>query len=133
MKRTKIANTQLLSLKNIGTQTENFDSLIEVAKLEEQVKVLQLEIDVLRKHAETSNKSDDVIHHKSIQLTPQTISKINVEKSCGCKGNCSSRICGCVKKNNKCNRSCKCDDKICQNQVILLFEYRNVFITCAMT
>lgn len=45
-------------------------------------------------------------------LTP----KINNEiSSCGCKGNCSSR-CGCVKKNNKCNPSCKCDDKICKNQ-----------------
>lgn len=37
--------------------------------------------------------------------------------SCTCKGNCSSRVCGCMKKTTKCNSLCKCNHKICQNQV----------------
>ncbi|KYM94759.1 Chromosome-associated kinesin KIF4, partial [Cyphomyrmex costatus] len=103
--------------KNIGIQTENIDSLIEIARLEEQVKIMQLEISVLRKHMEISKKSDDIAHHRAVPLTPTATAKVNVEKlGCGCKGNCSSRICGCVKKNNKCNLSCKCDDKVCHNQ-----------------
>ncbi|XP_026828171.1 chromosome-associated kinesin KIF4B-like [Ooceraea biroi] len=35
---------------------------------------------------------------------------------CRYKGNCASRICGCVKKENICNSSCKCDNTMCQNQ-----------------
>jgi len=72
MKRTKskTANTQLLNLKNIDTQ--NFDSLIEVAastftyssNLATSIRLWKFsicvpmffEIDVLRKYAETSNK-----------------------------------------------------------------------------
>lgn len=79
--------------------------------------MLQLENNVLRKHTE-GFMFDNVVHHKSPYLTPQTTPKINVEKSCGCKGNCASRICGCVKKNNKCGPSCKCDIRMCRNQVI---------------
>jgi len=112
MKRTKPKSVKTPSgSKTVSTQTDNLDSFIEVAKLEEQVRLLQLENNVLRKHAENSNNSDKE-HRKSIYFTPQTTSK----SSCGCKGNCSSRICGCVKKSNKCNPSCKCDEEICENQ-----------------
>ncbi|XP_071561377.1 uncharacterized protein [Temnothorax nylanderi] len=124
MKRTKPSakSTKLPSgSKNIGTQTENVDSLIEVAKLEEQVRVLQLENNVLRKHVESSNKPDYVVRgQRLLPHTPQatataTISPVD-KSGCSCKGSCSSRICGCVKKSNKCGPPCKCDDKICQNQ-----------------
>ncbi|KYN18210.1 Chromosome-associated kinesin KIF4 [Trachymyrmex cornetzi] len=73
---------------------------------------MQLEIDVLRKHKGTLKKPD-VPNHKIVPVTSPAVVKLN---GCGCKGNCSSRICGCVKKSNKCNLSCKCDDKACQNQ-----------------
>ncbi|XP_024894025.1 uncharacterized protein LOC112468880 [Temnothorax curvispinosus] len=147
MKRTKPSakSTKLPSgSKNIGTQTENIDSLLEVAKLEEQVRVLQLENNVLRKHVGSSNKSDYVVRgqrplpltpratatatinyvvrgQRPLPLTPRATAtatiKSPVEKSgCSCKGSCSSRICGCVKKSNKCAPPCKCDIKICQNQ-----------------
>ncbi|XP_077274488.1 uncharacterized protein LOC143904083 isoform X2 [Temnothorax americanus] len=116
MKKTKPSakSTKLPSgSKNIGTQTENIDSLLEVAKLEEQVRVLQLENNVLRKHVGSSNKPDYVVR---VQRPTATI-KSPVEKSgCSCKGSCSSRMCGCVKKSNKCCPPCKCDIKICQNQ-----------------
>ncbi|KYN39033.1 hypothetical protein ALC56_06459 [Trachymyrmex septentrionalis] len=117
MKGTKLRTRATLpsNSKNIGIQTENFDSLIEIAKLEEQVKVMQLEINILRKHMGTLKKPD-VASHKTVSFSSAVV-KLNVEKSsCGCKGNCLSRICGCVKKNIRCNPSCKCDDKACQNQ-----------------
>jgi len=34
------------------------------------MKVLQLENDVLRKRAETSKKSDNVVHHMQLRLSP---------------------------------------------------------------
>ncbi|XP_043271806.1 uncharacterized protein [Venturia canescens] len=37
-------------------------------------------------------------------------------KGCTCKGNCSSRICGCVKKQVQCGEFCRCADELCQNQ-----------------
>ncbi|XP_012529685.1 uncharacterized protein LOC105832906 [Monomorium pharaonis] len=121
MKRTepKTGNVLPRNLKNSGTQTEeNFDSMLKIANLEEQVKTLQLEINVLRKYMETSNKPNDIDKYKPILLTAQPSSKVNIEKSgCRCKKNCSLRICSCVKKNNKCNPSCRCDDTVCQNQV----------------
>lgn len=89
---------------------------MEMAKLQEQVKLLQLENNILRKHMETSDDKLNV-YQKSACASTQLTPKINIEisSSCSCKRNCSSR-CGCVRKNNKCNSSCKCDDKICQNQ-----------------
>ncbi|XP_012233402.1 uncharacterized protein [Linepithema humile] len=113
----RIAYSLSGNTKSIATQTEDFDNVIEIAKLQEQMKLLQLENDCLRRHMKTSdNKKLDNLQQKSFCPTTQLIPKINTEiSSCGCKGNCSSR-CGCVKKNNKCNPSCKCDDKICQNQ-----------------
>lgn len=90
---------------------------MEMAKLQEQVKLLQLENNILRKHMETSDDKKLNVYQKSACSSTQLIPKTDIEisSSCSCKGNCSSR-CGCVKKNNKCNSSCKCDDKTCQNQ-----------------
>ncbi|XP_071626149.1 uncharacterized protein [Temnothorax longispinosus] len=127
MKRTEssVESTDLPSgSKNIGKQTENFNSLKdEVAKLEEQVRMLQLENNDLRKHVKSSKKPDHVVYgQKLLPRTPQATaifkSPVGIvgKSGCGCKGNCSSRICGCVKNSNKCGLSCKCDDEICQNQ-----------------
>ncbi|KAL7302793.1 hypothetical protein TKK_0004833 [Trichogramma kaykai] len=37
-------------------------------------------------------------------------------KGCGCKGNCSSKICGCVKKGLPCGHLCRCNEAVCENQ-----------------
>jgi len=96
---------------------------------------MQLEINILRKHMGTLKKPD-VANHKTVPLTSSAMVKLNIEKSsCGCKGNCSSRICGCVRKNIKCNLSCKCGDKACQNQVIILtkriFNFLSSCLKCS--
>lgn len=109
MRRTRKAET-LSSTKNIGTQTE-FESS-EIAKLQEQLKLLQLQIDNLTQHTKTSDKFNDSTQYKQF-YTPEIKSNI---KKCNCKGNCSSRICGCVKRNNICNSSCSCKYNTCQNQ-----------------
>ncbi|EFN78950.1 hypothetical protein EAI_12222 [Harpegnathos saltator] len=81
----------------------NFDMYTEVTKLQEQVKLLQLENDVLKQHVSISTKS------VNIKVT-----------TCGCKGNCASKRCSCVKKNNKCTASCECNSEVCQNQVTFI-------------
>ncbi|XP_011147903.1 uncharacterized protein LOC105188245 [Harpegnathos saltator] len=105
MKRVKPKNaetkksTNTSRIKNVSTQTMNFDMYTEVTKLQEQVKLLQLENDVLKQHVSISTKS------VNIKVT-----------TCGCKGNCASKRCSCVKKNNKCTASCECNSEVCQNQ-----------------
>ncbi|CAH1274001.1 KIF4B [Branchiostoma lanceolatum] len=47
--------------------------------------------------------------------------------NCGCKGNCGSRRCGCVKKGAACGDSCKCTTD-CKNPFNILKEYN---IDCA--
>lgn len=34
-----------------------------------------------------------------------------VPNKCACKGNCSSKLCSCQKKGDKCGEHCKCSDK----------------------
>ncbi|XP_011875657.1 PREDICTED: uncharacterized protein LOC105566347 [Vollenhovia emeryi] len=113
MKRTKTkpksTNSLASNSRHIATQTESFgDSFLEVAKLEEQVRLLQLENNVLRKHVE---RSSSTVYKPTVQTTPS-----GYKTNCKCRGNCATRICGCVKKSGRCNSSCKCDDKLCQNK-----------------
>lgn len=111
--------TQFFSgTKNIGTQTAGFDSFAEFIKLQEQVKQLQLQYDVLQQYMEMSKKCDLTTQYR--QLYTEETSKSIVERhSCSCKGNCSSRVCGCMKKAMKCSSICKCNDKICKNQEVI--------------
>ncbi|TGZ49213.1 hypothetical protein DBV15_05917 [Temnothorax longispinosus] len=46
---------------------------------------------------------------------------------CSCKGNCSSRMCGCVKNSNSCDPSCKCDEEICKNNR-LCYRDRDMYL-----
>ena len=54
--------------------------------------------------------------------TPKSIKKTlrrrttKLGKMCTCKGNCSTRICGCVKESNKCDSKCRCSLEKCQNR-----------------
>jgi len=110
----------------------------EIAKLQEQIRLLQLENNILKQNLEELEKKiSDNVTSQITQGTSQPRPKsTNIGKSnCACKGNCSSRICGCVKKNNKCNSSCKCNNASCQNQVIsviylYLYNISLVFIIC---
>lgn len=93
------------------------------------MELLQLEIDTLRKQVPTSTKADNdnAVHVLSIDQTQKP--KINIKVTiCGCKGDCSSRRCGCMKENNKCTASCKCNSEICQNQVISVIIYIFLFV-----
>ncbi|XP_072767247.1 uncharacterized protein [Anoplolepis gracilipes] len=103
------------STRNVGTQTPEFDS--EITQLQEQLKLLQLQYDALKQHMKTPNKSGTSTQYKRLYTQESSKSNATNEKhNCNCKGNCSSRVCGCVKKDNKCSSSCKCNNKICQNQ-----------------
>ncbi|XP_071575033.1 uncharacterized protein [Temnothorax nylanderi] len=130
MKRTgpSLESTDLPSgSKNIGKQTENVDSLKDkVAKLEKQV------ID-LRKDVERSKKPDHVVYgQKPLHRTPKAISAIFGKSGCSCKSvwSCSSQICGCVKNSNKCGLSCKCDNKMCQNQARPVQNWKATGCSC---
>ncbi|EFN68931.1 hypothetical protein EAG_03508 [Camponotus floridanus] len=101
--------------KNTGTQTAGFDSFTEIIKLQEQVKQLQLQYDVLQQYMEMSKKCDITTQYRQL-YTEETSESIVERHSCSCKGNCSSRACGCMKKAMKCSSICKCNDKICKNQ-----------------
>ncbi|KAL2720726.1 kinesin-like protein KIN-4C [Vespula squamosa] len=114
---------------SIAIQTDDIDN-VEIIRLQEQLKMLQLENDTLRKHADSSLlssrnlsgkiNSDTVQSPKKINETlkgdPQVIKSSIKQKICTCKGNCSSKICGCVKHQRKCGQTCKCNNQTCQNQ-----------------
>ncbi|XP_003705384.1 uncharacterized protein LOC100875870 [Megachile rotundata] len=121
--------------KNATTQTSPTDTMIEIAHLQEQVKLLTIENDHLRKYTTEELSSrlkpttplirpNDIENtpkrSKSVQRnlqTPSTQEKGNkFSTRCACKGKCFSKHCGCVKKNVLCGALCKCDITICKNQ-----------------
>ncbi|XP_014482234.1 PREDICTED: uncharacterized protein LOC106748332 isoform X2 [Dinoponera quadriceps] len=121
MKRGKPRNERAKSTNrestNKATQTINIDTVVEIARLQEQLRLLQLENDVLRQHMSTSNKRDHASIYMPLSVETQEIPQANAKAvTCGCKGNCSTKRCGCVKENNKCTASCKCSAATCQNQ-----------------
>ena len=55
--------------------------------------------------------------------TPKSVKKalkrrtVKIEKAgCKCKGNCGSKSCGCVKLEDRCGGSCKCNVERCKNR-----------------
>lgn len=105
--------------------------------MQEQLKVLQLENDILKKHTDSnflpSNnfsvrtnvnvvQSPKRINESQKGGDPQLLKSATKQKTCMCKGNCSTKLCGCVKHQRKCGPTCKCNDQTCQNQVILSVE-----------
>lgn len=103
-------------MKSASTETMDFDSS-EITELQTQVRRLQLENDILRQKLENLESKVSIVSN-TVQRTSQSKPKVAVEKlGCGCKGNCSSKACGCVKKMNRCNSTCKCNNAVCQNQV----------------
>ncbi|XP_078692136.1 uncharacterized protein LOC144922333 [Branchiostoma floridae x Branchiostoma belcheri] len=61
---------------------------------------------------------------KAVSSAPQELKKkpmLPTVSKCGCKGNCGSRRCGCVKRGSACGDSCKCTG--CKNPFKILQEY----------
>lgn len=105
--------------------------------MKEQLKMLKLERDILKKHTDSNvlpSRNTSVrtnlnvvqslkeINESQKEGDPQLLKSATKQKTCTCKGNCSSKICGCVKNQRKCAPTCKCNDQTCQNQVILPVE-----------
>lgn len=109
--------------------------MLEIARLQEQVRLLTIETEHLRKYAieeppsnlnptapiSSNNVDKTPKHTKSLRkklATPSTNEKNKISmRGCTCKGTCNSKICGCVKKDIVCGESCKCNNVVCKNQV----------------
>lgn len=102
-------------------QIENLKSDIEKNKLryEQQLSIIQKENETLKK--QLSVVSDHGKLKTKDEKVPNIGSAKKVIKGCSCKGNCSSKICGCVKKGMLCHESCSCNVVVCKNQVSFLF------------
>ncbi|XP_015117645.1 chromosome-associated kinesin KIF4 [Diachasma alloeum] len=94
-----------------------------IARLQEEVKLLKIEVKTLRKHVKASPQAPDTTAKKKATEAPgtpkgrrsSTASIKPKDKGCSCKGNCSNKICGCVKKDFYCLPTCKCSEG-CRNQ-----------------
>ncbi|KOC68881.1 hypothetical protein WH47_10869 [Habropoda laboriosa] len=110
--------------------------MLEIARLQEQVKLLTIENDHLRKYTSENSSSisqfitpttspnciDKTVNHNETKQKPlqsqstQRRSNKAAIRGCNCKGKCSSKICGCVKKDTQCGEWCKCNNDTCKNQ-----------------
>ncbi|KAK0088344.1 hypothetical protein PV325_012342 [Microctonus aethiopoides] len=98
---------------------------IEIAKLREELRLLKIENESLRKNVDeenfVGNLSTANIRRGTITVTPakprrnSTQAMKSKEKGCSCTGNCANKKCGCVKKDIICSEFCKCANT-CQNQ-----------------
>ncbi|XP_078051882.1 uncharacterized protein LOC144478035, partial [Augochlora pura] len=90
-----MSDTKMKSKKrNAATQTHF--TMLEIARLEEQVKLLTIEKDRLIKYG---------VEESAISVY-----------GCKCKTKCGSKRCGCFKKNILCNELCACSNFSCKNQ-----------------
>ncbi|XP_033339502.2 uncharacterized protein LOC117227999 isoform X1 [Megalopta genalis] len=80
--------------RNVATQTH--DTMLEIARLEEQVKLLTIENGRLSKNS---------VGESSISV-----------RGCQCKSKCATKRCGCFRKNISCSELCKCGNSVCKNQ-----------------
>ncbi|CAD1474633.1 unnamed protein product, partial [Heterotrigona itama] len=118
--------------KNAKTQTDiNTDKIVEIARLEEQVKLLIIEIKQLRRYLEDLKFMETGLcgnpHLNDIENCNKTVSNssqsqsvqnkdIKVMPHCSCKTKCSTKKCGCVRRNTQCGQYCNCNTDICLNQ-----------------
>lgn len=120
--------------KNAGTQTDTkIDTMVEIARLEEEVKLLTIENKHLRsclgdqKFMKTSLPHPNDIEkcNETVLNSSQIVQKkdINIMPHCSCKTKCSTKRCRCLKRNIPCGQSCKCNTNICLNQVNNIFYF----------
>ncbi|XP_043490691.1 uncharacterized protein LOC122516711 isoform X2 [Polistes fuscatus] len=103
----------------------------EITRLQEQLKLLQVENETLKKHVDDNNlaafkslspntnvgaRQSPRINKNSMTTKSQLMKNTMNQKTCSCKGNCSNRVCGCVKNQRKCGPTCKCNNQSCTNQ-----------------
>ncbi|KAI4492267.1 hypothetical protein M0802_009957 [Mischocyttarus mexicanus] len=99
----------------------------EISCLQEKLKLLQLENETLKKHIDSNSvASNNLLQNAnvSVKRSPRLNNNLMNRESqimksaakCSCKGNCSSKVCGCVKNQRKCGSTCKCNDQSCKNQ-----------------
>lgn len=103
----------------------------EITRLQEQLKLLQVENETLKKHVDDNNlaafkslspntnvgaRQSPRINKNSMTTKSQLMKNTMNQKTCSCKGNCSNRVCGCVKNQRKCGLTCKCNNQSCTNQ-----------------
>ena len=101
-------------------EIENYKRII--ANLEEELEKYKAENYALKNQNKKSQSDDVKVDNSFVRVTrvksedsytPPSLSK---NKGCSCKGNCSTKICGCVKKGLSCQEFCKCCMTRCRNQ-----------------
>jgi TolA-binding protein len=91
----------------------------EIADYKKKVIAMQAEIDALKSQGDNSVKLA-LLEKSQLDLGNAKSLALEIKnKGCSCKGNCSNKICGCVKKSMACQEFCRCNDLQCQNQVSL--------------
>ncbi|KAK0182655.1 hypothetical protein PV327_000769 [Microctonus hyperodae] len=98
---------------------------ITIAQLQEEIRLLKIENESLRKNTDednfVSNVSTTNVRRGTVVLTPAKPKRHSVqttkskEKGCSCTGNCANKKCGCVRKDTECSEFCKCANA-CQNK-----------------
>ncbi|XP_012264422.2 uncharacterized protein LOC105690859 [Athalia rosae] len=108
--------------QDANTQTSPMKFISENDYLKKEIELLKLQLKALTPEVLSNDSNQTTTGSRKKQETivlavadsPQTY-KI-VGKGCSCKGSCSTKVCGCVKKQISCGESCKCSHSKCQNQ-----------------
>ncbi|KAL6425231.1 hypothetical protein ACFW04_009463 [Cataglyphis niger] len=108
MERTRKCEN-LSSTRSIGTQTE-FDVYCKIIWQEYMRYFRSVTEEAMR------NKQCDEFSTEFKQLYIRSNTKRDMKFNCKCKGRCSSRTCGCVKRRKNCNSLCNCKYNTCQNE-----------------
>ena len=95
--------------------------MVKIARLEEQIKLLKIENKQLRKYLKEQKFSDIENCNSSQSQSVQKKDISIVSSHCSCKTKCSTKKCGCVRRNTVCGQYCKCNTNICLNQVNNIF------------
>lgn len=98
---------------------QSMNNLVKRIKLLElENEKLRKENEVLKKKSRTSINDKENKSHASVNTLSKTLPNFNNNKTkgCTCKGNCSNKNCGCMKRNFRCDESCKCKAASCKNK-----------------
>lgn len=104
--------------QDAGTQTSPDKNEDKIRRMTEEINSLRRQLDRSKQIGDQNSIADN--QRKAITVvaaadSPQEQPKI-VVKGCNCRGKCSTRVCGCVKKQVPCGEFCKCQHARCQNK-----------------
>ncbi|XP_003424335.1 uncharacterized protein LOC100679675 [Nasonia vitripennis] len=133
--KSKESSVKLVSI-SIQTEDVEYDSKISnyqkrIELLEQELAEHKLHITELKSEIKLlKSQNNNVVTNDVVKMgllerntlkikndkiaSPRSGTKNN--KGCSCKGNCSNKICGCVKKGIMCQVFCRCNDAQCMNQ-----------------